>query len=280
MNLFARHLALAAGLLAAAPSFAALETLVDYDQFVGVDGDIDRNLWGPTYGPVEQIRLINANGQLELGQRVLAKGSTSTGAVANSYGVNFYAPATVKDIVATITVVGAWIANCGANTDTGFTAARIAGSFFNDGGVTANSQLNDVIAQVRMERLSTSTAADGTTDVVARVDKCTSADCSTTTQLFRSVLQAGVPVDTPVRVYMRWDQAAKKFLFKKGTDAYRTYTYTMVDTVAPSVAFKGLQNRTKVENCATSGANRSGGSRALFDNVWVNASADRTPTPP
>jgi len=36
----------ALGLTATAPSFA-LESLVMYDQFVGVNGDIDRNLWGP-----------------------------------------------------------------------------------------------------------------------------------------------------------------------------------------------------------------------------------------
>jgi hypothetical protein len=280
MKKFARHVALAAGMIATAPAFAALETLVDYDQFVSVDGDIDRNLWGPSYGPVEQIRLINTSGQLELGQRVLAKGSTNVGSVANTYGLNFYAPSAVKEISAIIKVIGAWISPCAANTDTGFTSARIAGSFFNDGGVTAGSQLNDIIAQVRLERLASSTAAEGTTDVVARVDKCTNADCSTTTQLYRGVLQAGLPVNTAVRVYLRWDQAAKKFYFKKGSDAYLTYTYTVADTVAPSVAFKGLQNRTKIENCvATESWARNGGSRAVFDGVMVNASADRPATP-
>jgi hypothetical protein len=146
--------------------------------------------------------------------------------------------------------------------------------------VTAGSQVNDIIAQVRLERLSTSTAAESTTDVVARVDKCTNADCSSTTQLFRGVLQAGLPVATAVRVYMRWDQANKTFYFKKGSDAYQTYKYTVADNVAPSVAFKGLQNRTKVPNCvSTKSWARNGGSRAVFDGVMVNASADRAPTP-
>jgi hypothetical protein len=270
---------LAIGLTSALPSFA-LESLVTYDQFDGVDGDIDRNLWGPTYGPVEQKRFINDAGQLELGQRVLAKGTTSTGATAATYSLNFYSPSTVKEMGATITILGAGAEPCSANTDVGFSAARIAGSFFSNGTKTAGSQLNDIIAQVRLERTADSTAAEGVTNVVARVDQCTSSDCLTTTTLSRNVLGAAVLPNTAVRVYLRWEQSSKTFYFRRGSDAYVTYTYTFNDSVAPSVPFKGLQIRNKVENCALAGANRSGWAAATFDNVVVNASADRTPTTP
>jgi hypothetical protein len=270
---------LAIGLAAAAPSFA-LESLVTYDQFVGVDGDLDRNLWGPLYGPVEQKRFINDAGQLELGQRVLANGATSSGATAASYGLNFYSPATVKEFSAIITILGAGAEPCSANTDVGFSAARLAGSFFSNGTKTPGSQLNDIIAQVRLERTADSTASESVTNVVARVDQCASADCSTTTVLKRSVLGASVPPSTGVRVYLRWEPSSKTFFFKRDTDAYVTYTYTFNDSVAPSVAFKALQIRNKVENCAVVNANRSGWASATFDNVTVNASADRTPTPP
>jgi hypothetical protein len=269
----------ALGLTATAPSFA-LEALVSYDQFVGVNGDLDRNLWGPFYGPVEQKRFINDAGQLELGQRVLANGTTSSGATAASYGLNFYSPATVKEFSAIITILGAGAEPCSANTDVGFSAARLAGSFFSNGTKTAGSQLNDIVAQVRLERTADSTAAESVTNVVARVDQCTSADCSTTTVLTRSVLGAAVPPNTAVRVYLRWEPSSKTFYFKRGTDAFVTYTYAFNDSVAPSVPFKALQIRNKIENCAVVNANRSGWAAATFDNVSVNASADRTPTSP
>ena len=270
---------LALGLTAMAPSFA-LEALVTYDLFDGVDGDIDPNLWGPTFGPVEQKRFINDAGQLELGQRVLAKGSTSTGTTSASYGLNFYAPAAVKEIGATITMIGAGADPCSANTDVGFSAARLAGSFFSNGTKTAGSQLNDVVAQVRLERTADSTAAESVTNVVARVDQCTSADCSTTTMLTRSVLGAAVAPNTPTRVFLRWEPSSKTFYFRRGNDAYVTYTYAFNDSVAPSVPFKGLQIRNKIENCAEVNARRGGWAAATFDNVSVNASADRTPTSP
>jgi hypothetical protein len=279
MNRSLTLIAVALGLTAASPSFA-LEALVTYDQFDGVNGDLDRNLWGPTYGPVEQKRFINDAGQLELGQRVLAKGTTSSGSTAASYGLNFYSPATVKEIGANITILGAGAEPCSANTDVGFSAARIAGSFFSNGTKTPGSQLNDVIAQVRLERSADSTAAESVTSVVARVDQCTSADCSTTTVLTRSVLGAAVPPNTAVRVYLRWEPSSKTFYFKRGTDAYVTYTYAFNDSVAPSVPFKALQIRNKIENCAVTNANRGGYASASFDNVSVNASADRTPTSP
>jgi hypothetical protein len=270
---------LAIGLATAAPSFA-LESLVAYDQFDGVGGDIDRNLWGPAYGPVEQKRFINEASQLELGQRVLANGATSVGSTAASYGLGFYSPATVKEIGATITVLSAGAEPCSANTDVGFSAARVAGSFFSNGTKTQGSQTNDVIAQVRLERTADSVAAESVTNVVARVDQCTNADCSTTTVLKRSVLGAAVPPNTAVRVYLRWEPSSKTFYFRRGTDAYVTYTYTFNDSIAPSVQFKALQIRNKTENCAVVNANRSGWASATFDNVTVNASADRTPTPP
>lgn len=262
------------------PATAALETMVPYDAFVGVDGDLDRNLWGPTYGPVEQKRFINELGQLELAMRVLGKGDTSVGSTAATYGVNFIDPAKVKEIAATIIMRGAGSEPCADNTDTGFSSARIAGSFFNNGGKTAGSQLNDVLAQVRFERSAGSTAADGTTNIVARVDKCTSADCLTTTQLFRQQLGTALAAGGAARVYLRWDQAAKTFNFKRGDGAYVTYTYTMTDTASPSVPFKGLQIRNKVENCAIPGALRHGWAAAYFDSVQVNASGDRPPTQP
>lgn len=271
--------ALAICLLSTVPAHA-LESLVNYDQFVGVDGDIDRNLWGPQYGPVEQIRRINDLGQLELGQRLLAKASTSVGSTTATYGLNFYDPASVKEIGATITVLWASASPCAANTDIGFSAPRIAGSFFSNGTKTANSQVNDVIAQVRFERTADSTAAEAVTSIVARVDQCTNADCSTTTQLKRQVLGAAVAPNTAVRVFLRWEPSSKTFYFRRGSDAYVTYTYTFNDSVAPSVPFKGLQIRNKIENCAVSGAERAGGAHALFDNVSVNASAARTPTTP
>lgn len=271
--------ALALGLVAAMPASAALESLVMYDDFSRTQDDLDPNLWGPAYGQVEQKRFINDLNQLEVGQRVLGKNSTSVGTVQYTYGVNFYNPATIKEIAATMKVQGAGATQCAANTDTGFSAARIAGSFFNSGGVTAGSQLNDIIVQVRAERLSTSTAAESVTDLVARVDKCTIADCSTTTSLYRGVLQTGLAPNTAVVVYLRWDKAAKTFYFRKGADAYQTYKYTMDDSVAPAVPFKGLQIRNKIENCATAGSTRDGWAAATFDSVMVNASGDRTPTP-
>ncbi|WP_374674777.1 hypothetical protein [Ideonella sp.] len=261
------------------PSHAALETLVEYDSFVSVDGDLDPNLWGPAYGPVEQKRYINAAGQLELGQRVLAKKTDNTGLTAASYGLAFYDPAKIKEIAANVAVLGIGSEPCAANTEIGISTARLAGSFFNSGGKTAGSQLNDVIAQVRFERSAASVAPEGYSNIVARVDKCTSADCSTTTQLFRQQLGASVAANTSVRLFLRWDQAAKTFSFKRGADPYATYTYAMVDTVAPGLPFKALQIRNIVENCTATGALRSGWAAATFDTVYVNASGDRLPTP-
>jgi hypothetical protein len=270
--------ALAIGLLSALPTYA-LESLVNYDQFVGVDGEIDTRLWAPQFGPIEQKRFINDKGQLELAQRLLAKGTTSVGSTTSTYALNFYDPGAVKEIGATITVLGAGADPCAANTDVGFSAVRIAGSFFSNGTKTAGSQVNDILVQLRFERMAESVAADNVTNIVARVDRCTNADCTTSTELKRQVMGAPVPPNTPVRVYLRWEPSSKTFYFRRGTDAYVTYTYDFSDTAAPSVPFKGLQIRNKVENCAVTDAHRNGWGAATFDNVSVNASAARTPTP-
>ena len=111
---------------------------------------------------------------------------------------------------------------------------------------------------------------------MGRVDKCLNADCSSTTTLFRATLRANLLPGVASRVYLRWDQAAKTFNFKEGSQAYQTYTYTVADTVTPSVAFKALQARNKIENCTT--GRPDGWVNALFDSVYVNTSGDRTPS--
>ena len=261
-----KSLVLAAAVTAAfatLPARAALETMVPYDSFDNTDQQLDPNLWGPSYGAVEQARYIDDSGRLMVAQRVLAKKTSNSGTTYGSYGVGFYNPATIKEIAATITVQGAGAAPCAANTDAGFSAVRVIGSFFNDGGKTANSQVNDIIAQVRMERSADSTAVESVTNVVARVDKCLSADCAETTNLYKATLRSNLAKDVASRVYLRWDQAAKTFNFKEGSQAYQKYTYTMVDTVTPSVAFKALQVRNKIENCTT--GTHDGWANGLFE---------------
>lgn len=256
-------LALAALSLSAAGALAA-EPYATYDNFN--TSTLSSNRWNQ----IELDRTIR-NGQLVLRQRSIGNQVSNVGTLDTNHSMSLDEPWRISQIKADITV-SAWDATaCASNTTPSEARARLIGSYFNTGAVTPGSQVNDVLAQVRIYRRTNSALPAGTLNVDALVIACTSADCASST-VIGSVQDLGTTtVGTAVKAQIDWDQANKKFIFTRDAATVVEVPYTLSDTTGPSSPFKSLQTRTSLAHCF-SGERTTADIEAKFDNVAVNSS--------
>lgn len=261
-----RRLACLFTALAAAPAAHALEALATYDKFSGTTINTDR------WQQAEFTREV-VDGKLHVAGRTVASKTTNSGSTFQSQGLSVAEPETVTALGATVTVNDIGVARCAANTDAGWVAARVSGSFFNVGTPTAGSLVGDVIAQARVMRTADSTDPDGTLKVTGLIVQCLTADCngSSGAKTLKSIDLGTVTVGTPVKLSVRWDAAQHKFYLRRDSNAAKSYAYTVSDRAAPGTPYKALQVRGSVENCKT--GEHAGWVDAVFDNATVNASA-------
>lgn len=263
-----RILSLAVVMSLAFVDFAAcaLEPIAPYDTFSELM--IDDTKWKDT----ETIRQIKG-GKLFLSRRTVGLTNANTGQVSDGLPLMFINPEDVTAIKATVTVTQADIIECAANNQTiNRTRARLFGEFFNTGTPTAGSAVNDVFAQIALERRSDSPEPPGVFNVKAFLVHCKNNDC-TTSDYINTVKELGtVAVGTPVTLWMRWDAANNRFLFKRDAEAWVTISYKgYSDAAQPGRLTKGVAVINNVDSCTSEPT--AAFIAATFDNVSVNSSA-------
>lgn len=261
-----RSIVLAALSAAAGGQALALEPFRIYDQFSDAVVSPDRWLAG------ERVLTVHSGG-LILMQRSWPLTTTDFGAGFSSWNDPLANPGSVTAIRARVNVRAVEVSTCATNPAVSQSRARIIGGFFNAGAPVPGTQINDVTAQVRVNRASNSADPDGVLRVQGLLQHCTNADCSTTLVIGNVVELGTVNVGEPTVIEMQWDKPGKTFYFARDRGAYRgTVAYTEDDTLPPSILFRQLSTRVDLPNCQN--APRSPGTvDARFDNVQVNQSA-------
>lgn len=257
-------LALVASLVAGGAQ--AAEPYAVYDGF-NTGTQINTSRWNQ----IDLSRRVN-NGQLVLRQRNIGNQISDSSTLDTNHSMSFDEPDLITQMKSEITVTE-WAATaCTHNPTPSEARARLLGSFFNVGTPVPGSQLNDVLAQIRVYRRTNSALPAGTLNVEGLLLQCTNADC-TTTSVIGAIQDLGTTtVGTMVRAQIDWDKPNKTFLFTRDTNPPVSVSYTQSDTALPGNRFKGLQTRTILANCF-SGPRTEATIEARFDNVAVNASA-------
>jgi len=258
-------LALAFPLVLAAAPAQALEPFRIYDRFT--DKTIDAALWSDN----ERVRVVKG-GQMQLMQRTWGLGSSDEGLTSATWNSKLSAPLNVTSIKAQITVSALEAQGCPSNATAGQARARIIGSFFNVGTPTPGSQIDDVIAQVLVHRVSDSTDPPGLLHVEGVVAICYVADCNGAIAVGNAVDLGTVMVGTPTTVQLQWDQPGRTFHFSREGGPSGTLGYPQSDANPPGVPFAQLSTRVNVPNCQSAPRVNSMVD-AAFDNVFVNRSA-------
>jgi hypothetical protein len=266
-NIMFRILCLAVVMSLALVDFTAyaLEPIAIYDTFTELM--IDDTKWKET----ETIRQIKG-GKLFLSRRTVGWTGSDTGQISDGLPLSFINAEDVTAIKATVTVTQADIIECDANQAINRTRARLYGEFFNTGTPTAGSAVNDVFAQITLERRSDSPEPPGVFNVKAVLVRCTNNDC-TTSEIINNVKEMGtVAVGTPVTLWMRWDAANSRFLFKRDAEAWVPISYRgLSDDALPGRLTKGVAVINNVDSCISEPT--AAFIAATFDNVSVNSSA-------
>ncbi len=258
--------ALAFPLMLAAVPAQALEPFKIYDRFT--DKAIDPTRWSDN----ERIREIKG-GAMRLMQRTYGLSNSDVGSTPTNWQANLNPnPQNITAIKATVTVSALEANACPSNATPGDARARIIGGFFNTATPTAGSQLNDVIAQVRILRASNSTDPAGLLRIQGVLSLCTSADCNNAVTIGNVVDLGTVMVGTPATVSLQWDKPGKTFYFGREGATTGTVAYAESDASPPSLAFRQVSTRVNVPMCQ-SAPRVSSMVDALFDNVFVNRSA-------
>lgn len=209
---------------------------------------------------------------MHLMQRTWGSATSDLLLTPTNWHSNLANPNAITALKARITVSALESNACPSNPSVGDARARIIGGFFNTGVPTPGSQLNDVIAQIRLLRASNSTDPAGLLQVRGVVSLCTSADCNSATTIGNVVDLGTVMVGTPTTVQLQWDQPGKTFYFSRDGGGSGTVAYAESDASWPSIAFKQVGTRVNVPSCQ-SAPRVSGLVDAVFDNVFVNQSA-------
>ena len=243
----------------------ALEPFALYDSFTA--STIDGSKWSVS----QTVQKISSH-KLFISLQSDGVSGSNEGQVSESRSLLFINQPAVTQIKATVTVTKFDLTDCTTNTGITKTRARLGGGFFNTGTPTAGSALNDVYAQIRIERRSDSTEPTDVLDVSALLVLCTDSDCTTNTTLPGTKNMGTVNVGTPITLYMEWDQLHNKFLFKRDAEAWVTIPYAVADSGAPGRFNKGVGVNNAIDRCNSVPLSEAF-MAATFDNVYVNASA-------
>jgi hypothetical protein len=206
-------------------------------------------------------------------QRYYGSDQSNTGSTYDNFRQYMQVPASITEIRAQITVNAYEVNGCAANTSVlSQTRARLNGAFFNLSTPTPGSSTNDVLAQVRVLRLSNSTDPAGVLVVQGAVFQCLNSDCSSSSSI--GLVDLGkVNVGTKTTVQMQWDKTNKQFLFSRDAGAESgSVVYVVSDANPPGAPFKALDERQDIAACLGA-APLTGFMDATFDSVAVNKSA-------
>ena len=162
---------------------------------------------------------------------------------------------------------------CTTNATVTQARVRLIGTFFNTGIPIPGNQTGDVIAQMRVSRLSNSQDAPNMVRVDAALLRCNDATCSSQTLYDSPAPDFGpLEVGKPVTLQIQWDKANKSFLFRRDTGVPYRIGYEDDDSHPPSTDFKHLRITGTVPNC-TALPRPTSAVDVTFDGFSVNESA-------
>lgn len=260
----------------------ALEPLGMYDNFNTTFIDPDKWLGDETSTSAREIVRRIFNRHLQMMLRVSGNMIFDTGSFTDSNRLVFVNPNPIPPVPvlpvitameATIQVKKVTAVGCAANPVISCARARLRGYFFNVGVPTPGNSLNDVYAEISVQRHSDSIEPANVLDVVYTVAQCTSSGCSTTATLFAGDLGT-VLVGTSVRLRVQWDKANHRFEFQRDALTPELASYFPVsDANPPGFLHKRLDVLGQVPNCLPPAPRPVAFMDAAFDNVKVNESA-------
>lgn len=258
-------LAAAAG-LTALPA-AAAESYTLWDNFNNATA-INPDRWTG----LERTRQVK-DGTARFTQRDIGTQAGDNTASWASWGLNVQdGGSNVTQMRAVVTMNSYDVTGCSANSQFPTTVqARIIGEFFNAGGGTPGSRIDDVGAVVRLQRASNSADPANTVRVEGVVYRCTTADCNTPASL-GFVNLGTTTLGTAETLRVEWEPDQKRFNFQRGTNPKQSVSYTADDSQPPFQSFRQIGTRTQVASCL-SGPRGEASVSARFDNFAVNNSA-------
>jgi hypothetical protein len=257
---------LAALCAAAGAPALALEPFRIYDQFSDAVANPERWLAG------ERVLTVQ-NGGLRLMQRAWPQTASDIGAGFSNWSDNFANPGSITAIRTRVNVRALEVSTCASNPAFSQARARIVGGFFNAGSPVPGTQIDDVIAQVRLTRAANSADPAGVLRVQGLLTRCTNADCSATLVIGNVVELGTVSLGEPTVIEMQWDKPGKTFYFARDRTAHvGTVAYAESDALPPSNLFRQLSKRVDLPNCQ-SAPRTAALVDVRFDNVQVNQSA-------
>ncbi|MHC1728987.1 MAG: hypothetical protein AB9866_23805 [Syntrophobacteraceae bacterium] len=250
----------------------ALESLVLYDNFSNTY--INQSKWyglESGNGGLETIRAIES-GKLRLMERYRGRTDSDIGDTGGS-GIRlaFVNSSKINSIRADVRVTGYKCTGSSTNPSPSWVAARVSGFFFNSNPQTGGGMTNDVGAYILISRKSDSSDGKNTLRVKAKVSRCKNFDCSSTSMLFDNDLGT-IDVGVSETLLLRWDKAMNRFIFRRGSQPSVIFKYTLSDSSPANFPVKRLDSSFGIAS-STSLPWPSGMIDALFDNIYVNASA-------
>jgi len=216
---------------------------------------------------LENLRYIHGN-SLRLYSRGSAATKSSLGTRYGSNSLRFRNPNSITAIKASVQAKSATLTKCPANSNVSLVRARLGGTFFNAGPRISGDNTNDVLAQIRLERTSTSTDAPNVVRVRYKVSLCLDSNCFNASDLKSGEIGPPVKFGQKVALSLEWDKTTKRFIFRRdGLEA--VVNYTVSDASTPGASFKQLQVGHYVANCTSTTA-PTAAMDAYFDDVYTN----------
>jgi hypothetical protein len=258
----------------------AVEPLALYDDFKAAL--VDPEKWFGTEEPnkiLEVFRGTSSN-RLVMENRAYGEADTNVGRVRNTLNTRFTGGAAVTAIKATVRVDAFEVISCPTNpSEPTLTFARLLGDFFNTGvgnpGSGPGSAVDDVFAAIGLERSSGDSLPPDELQVTGFIRFCADATCLTGT--VSSVVLGTVRVKKDVTLLVQWDSAGNQFLFQMNNGPQVSILYVVADATPPNRPVQSLSVQHFVPNCDLTGGSPpprpTAFLRALFDDVFVNASA-------
>ena len=237
----------------------------------------DRWLGGESFGGQEVKReVLSSSRHKRLIMRLRRVGQTAsnTGSALSGVFLGVSKPTTVDEIAATFTVTSLDMTTCAANNTGAATRARpsrLLLARFNDGTGSSGNRTGDHFAGIQAQRDGSSTDAEGVLRVTGFLNRCTNADCSTSTTVSFVVLQDTVTVGAAFTLQLVWDKPMHQFLFTLNDLAPVPLPYTASDSAEAIVPFVNLDASHTTANC-TAGA-VAVDSTTLVGTVRTNSSA-------
>jgi hypothetical protein len=229
-----------------------LEPFVLYDDFNSKF--IDGNKWfggevrSGAVVLLEYVREIKEN-RLHMVDRTLGDPTSDKGISRGYNNLRFTNEGRITAMKATVQVNDVEAKGCRANPAPTPAGLQILGSFFNTTpSPTPNSQKNDVIAWIGIQRRSNSTDKPNVLEVNYMVVECVDSNCIPSNPLDKGFLGL-VMTGAVTELSIRWDQPNHQFIFQMDLQSAVFSPYKVADVSPPGSGFKQLDLGHFVANC-------------------------------